>query len=233
MIPAENSPVVSHLSTPTSAPLLESEFVTREEKAQRSQTDGVKALPENAGLGLDKTKVQVVDHDQRWSAHFEQLRATISVALSRIGAEIEIEHIGSTSVTALVAKPVLDVAVGLAGEIDVAELVGALSAAGLGYQGDLGDYGGHLFTIEPEVGYALANVHVVLQDNFQWRWYRLFRDALRSDASLRSDYGDLKRRLAVEFADDRAGYNDAKFDFVFSAITALDEQRQSEGNLSE
>lgn len=173
------------------------------------------------GLGLDKTKVVVVEHDERWQERFDRLSAQLTSALVALAPQVQVAHVGSTSVPGLAAKPVLDVAVGLVADIDTDDLVASLEPIGLSYQGDLGNYGGRLFTSEPSVGVSVANVHVVRQDNFQWSCYLLFRDELRANEALRNEYGALKTSLAVEFADDRAGYNEAKFGFVFSVVAEL------------
>ncbi len=172
-------------------------------------------------LGLDKTKVVVVEHDERWGQRFAELQQQLAVVLSPHASGVEIAHVGSTSVPGLAAKPVLDVAIGLAHDVSTETLIEAFDPIGLGYQGDLGDYGGRLFTIEPSAGVSVANVHVVAQCNFQWTCYLLFRDELRANEELRNSYGELKTSLAKNYENDRAGYNQAKFEFVFSTVSAL------------
>lgn len=173
------------------------------------------------GLGLDKSKVVVVEHDARWAERFRGLSAEIAAVLEPLGVDARIAHVGSTAVPGLRAKPILDVAVGLGSDVETAQLVDAFAQVSLEFQGDLGDFGGLFFTCEPSQGFSIANVHVVEQGNFQWSCYLLFRDELRANESLRRDYGALKTSLAVDFANDRLGYSQAKSEFVYSVVRDL------------
>lgn len=175
------------------------------------------------GLGLDKSKVVVVEHNTRWAERFDMLSAQIAEVLEPLGADARIAHVGSTAVPGLPAKPILDIAVGLDSDIETAQLVDAFAGISLEFQGDLGDYGGRFFTAEPSEGFSVANVHVVAHDNFQWECYLLFRDELRANESLRLEYGSLKTSLAVDFANDRVGYSQAKSEFVYSVVSNLAE----------
>jgi GrpB-like predicted nucleotidyltransferase (UPF0157 family) len=163
--------------------------------------------------------VEVVGHNPAWPELFAGLEHDINGVLD----DAQVEHIGSTSVPGLAAKPVLDVAIGLAPPIESETVVDALTSLGLAYFGDLGVYGGLLFTANAEVERVLAHVHVVDRNDFQWRWYLAFRDGLRADPELRQAYQQLKRTAARDHVDDRNGYNQAKFEWVLSTASRLGE----------
>ena len=173
-----------------------------------------------AQLGLKAGAVAIVDHNPAWSEVFETLADEIRVAFAEI--DCVVEHVGSTSVPGLVAKPIIDVAIGLSGPIVGGRLEPALHALGFDFATDLGDYGGLLFTktIVPDL--TVANLHIVDREGFQWRRYLSFRHALRGDPVLRAEYGELKRREAARYPDDRPGYANAKFQWVLDVVQSLD-----------
>lgn len=180
----------------------------------------VRALQSHgSGLGLAAGEVAVVGHNPAWGGLFSALAADLMAVLPRDAA---VEHVGSTSVPGLAAKPILDVAIGMAEPIDEPSLVDSLTALGLKFVTDLGIYGGRLFTAENESGEVVCNIHVVDVNDFQWRWYLAFRDGLRSDPALRSEYEALKRTIVQSNGSERETYNKAKFDWVLATVDRLD-----------
>ena len=175
---------------------------------------------EGNGLGLRLGRVVIADHNPRWSALYADLVPELRAALGE--HSVEIEHVGSTAVPDLVAKPILDVVVGLPEPIDPPAVIAALGDAGFRFDGDLGRCGGLLFLLESVPDLVLANVHVVEVDGQQWRRYLAFRDGLRVSEELRRQYGRLKADIAKRYADDRDGYSRAKFDWVLRTVRDLD-----------
>ena len=174
------------------------------------------------GLGLDRGIVRVVPHEARWADLVAGLVPDISSALAETDSVVE--HIGSTAVPGMAAKPILDLGVGLAGSIDQDQVRSALEKIGFSFVADLGVYGGLLFTLcsQDNAETVVAHLHVVDVAGFQWRWYLRFRDGLRADHALREEYAALKTRLAEKFVGDRQGYTQAKSDWVLAAVTELD-----------
>ncbi len=179
------------------------------------------ALAEPASqLGLLAGQVRVVDHCPAWAALYESVADHLRESLR--GLDAMVEHIGSTAVPGLAAKPVLDIAVGATAPIDNERYIAAIEKAGFGFETDLGIYGGLLFTASSQPGVVISNLHVVDSADFQWRWYLLLRDGLRRDPALRAKYASLKQDAAAVHADSRDGYNKAKFDWVLATVQALD-----------
>ena len=89
-----------------------------------------------------------------------------------------------------------------------------LSGLGYIYRGDGGNQGGQLFVRESVPSVRVIHLHVVQRDDPQWRDWLLFRDTLRTDASLREQYAQLKRSLAQRYADDRGSYTAGKDAFI-------------------
>lgn len=175
-------------------------------------------------IGLDRQSVSVVEHDSRWSAAFSEVSTSLASVLPPEVARIE--HVGSTSVHGLPAKPILDIAIGLIVDVPDADLAHTLSALDLEFVGDFERYGGRLFLAESGPNVAAVHVHVVSIDDPQWVRYLAFRDGLRADPELAADYAALKRRLASEHCDDRVGYTSAKFDFVLHHAEQLAARRR-------
>lgn len=192
----------------------------------RKEANGVTGLrASDNGLGLGAGEVVLVEHDQRWADLFSALAGDLRASLSTGRTEpfrFDVQHVGSTAVRGLAAKPVLDVAVGLEATIDVDDVVERLSDLGLEYRGDLGIFGGLLFVVSQPSATVSAHVHVVDIDDFQWRWYLGFRDALRADPSLAAAYEREKRAAAKAHPNDRPGYTEAKSDWVLAAVQRTD-----------
>lgn len=127
---------------------------------------------------------------------------------------VSIEHIGSTAVPGLAAKPVVDLVV-VVDPAHVQSAVECLTAIGYVHRGNLGVAGREAFGV-PE-GERRHHLYVSPTDSEELRAQLAFRDRLREDPALAAEYEALKRELAMRFLDDRMGYTDAKTDFVTAA----------------
>ncbi|KAB2348289.1 GrpB family protein [Actinomadura rudentiformis] len=167
---------------------------------------------DEAWLGLTKGSVRVMESQPGWSEVYEQLASALRPALGVLA--IAVEHVGSTSVPGLPAKPIVDIAVGLAAGAQLVDVVDAVTALGYEFRGDKGEEIGRLFVLEPRPHYRVAHVHAVRHGGLQWREYLAFRDRLGSDSAAHRAYAQLKRQLAVKYADDRQAYTAAKTSLV-------------------
>ena len=167
----------------------------------------------NAGEGDDGSgpgdldAVALVDHDPSWTSAFEQERSAL---LLHLGASaLSVEHVGSTAVPGLRAKPVLDIMVG------VREL--ALPA----FQAPLEELG----YVHVPIGCRerlffrkgmprTHHLHLVLEGGEEQRSHLAFRDWLRGHPEDAREYQDLKERLAERFAHDRDSYTEGKAGFI-------------------
>jgi GrpB-like predicted nucleotidyltransferase (UPF0157 family) len=158
-------------------------------------------------LGLKYGTVLLVEHDSRWAQAFLAERESLVAALGDLSGEVE--HIGSTAVPGLPAKPILDIAVGIPESSDWAECIARLQQLGYEYHGDAGRDGGHVF-VRARGDVRTHHVHVVLLEDSQWRAYLALRDLLRNDSVVRGMYAAAKKELALRFADDRKAYTKGK-----------------------
>jgi len=156
--------------------------------------------------------IVIVEYDPAWPLEFERLRERASAALGDVA--ISIEHIGSTAVLGLAAKPLIDLVVVV--EPDKVELaIERLSAIGYVHEGNLGVEGREAFA--PPESEPRHHLYVSPTDSEELRAQLAFRDRLLASAELAAEYEALKRDLALRFRDDRPGYTDAKTAFVTEA----------------
>lgn len=172
---------------------------------------------DDTGLGLARGTVRLVDGDPGWPGAFERLAARLRPALGPLAAAIE--HVGSTAVPGLAAKPILDIAVGLVPDADPGQLVARLAPLGWIFRGDNAD-SGLLFVLEDRPAHRVAHLHMVGYRDPRWHRYLRFRDRLRTDPAARAAYAELKLGLAERFADDRRAYTAAKDAFITGLLAA-------------
>jgi len=158
--------------------------------------------------------ITVVDYDPSWPAAFERLRTRIWPAVADLATAIE--HVGSTSVPGLAAKPVIDLDVVLGSGDHVPEAVARLATLGYAHRGDLGIAGREAF--EPPPGAPEHHLYVCPPDSPALANHLALRDHLRGDPQLAAAYGALKQRLARAYAHDIDGYVDGKTAFIVAVL---------------
>ncbi len=174
-------------------------------------------------------------HDPRLIEQAETERARLTELLAPWLAN-GVEHVGSTSVPGLAAKPIIDL-MALVRDLDaVVDQAGdALYADGWHYVPpnlDIRPWRRFFVKPDPSGQHRYAHLHVIPVGHPRWAEQIAFRDALRQDDDLASRYGDLKRRLAAEHPGDREAYTEAKGEFVAQALrrnaSRADEPGQSD-----
>jgi GrpB-like predicted nucleotidyltransferase (UPF0157 family) len=168
-------------------------------------------------LGLRRGSVQLVLYNPAWATLFEAERARLHHALHPDA--LDIQHIGSTAVPGLAAKPILDLGIAVADEAIVTACVPRLVALGYVYQGYRGADQGHFFDLGPE-HHLTHYLHMLLISDSGWRSYLRFRDYLRAHPAARDAYQQLKQKLATQHAADRAAYSAAKATFIQHTLAA-------------
>jgi GrpB-like predicted nucleotidyltransferase (UPF0157 family) len=152
-------------------------------------------------------RVELVEHDPSWAELFERERAVLGGVFD--GRVVAIEHVGSTAVPGLCAKPVVDILVGLDALDLTDEQIAAMEQLGYEYLGEHGLPGRLFFRKDPRT----HHVHVVEHGGEHWERQLVFRDALRTDAEERKRYDEFKRRLAAE-GHTREVYTELKTPFI-------------------
>lgn len=166
--------------------------------------------------GLESGKVKVVPYDAAWPRKYADEASRLR---SAIGGMVEdIQHIGSTAIPGMAAKPIIDIAVAVADTATVASLIPPLARLGYEYRGLLAGIEGHHFFRkgDPREYY----LHVFEHESAFWAGRIAFRGYLVSHADEAAEYRALKERLAGEHADDRTSYTAKKKAFV-ERVTAI------------
>ena len=159
--------------------------------------------------------IEVREYDPRWPQLFAQIRDRVWPACRDAGA-IAIEHVGSTSVPGLAAKPVIDLDVVIRAEADLAPVCSALARLLYRFRGDLGVPSRYAFhaPAEPAIRH---NLYVCVADSVALQNHLLVRASLRAEATRRDAYAALKRDLAAR-ARTIDEYSAGKTDFLLRLL---------------
>lgn len=176
----------------------------------------------DSASATSREPIVVVEYDEGWPAQFEEIAQPIREALAPLGAKVE--HVGSTSVPGLAAKPVIDIDAVLSSNADLARGIELLRDLGYVHQGDKGIPGREAFLWPP--GSRRHHLYLVVGGNGPHRDHVEFRDHLRRDPETAREYAKLKRSLAERCREDRLAYEEGKSGFVSSVLRAGHETRQ-------
>jgi GrpB-like predicted nucleotidyltransferase (UPF0157 family) len=165
-----------------------------------------------APIGLLYGTVALAPHTREWERLFALEAARLSAALA--DWECVVEHVGSTAVADLSAKPIIDIAVGVPVGTSPEAVVPALVALGYDYRGDAGRGGGRVLVREAAPRVRTHHLHVVLLGGDQWDRYLAFRDLLRVKSDARETYRREKEALALLHAGDRRAYTAGKAEVI-------------------
>ncbi len=160
-------------------------------------------------LGLENGLVRLVPYTQAWPARFSQEKVRLAAALGSLA--LDIQHIGSTAVPGMIAKPIIDIGVAVENFEQASSCIAPVEQLGYHYRGENGIPRRHYFVWGDPVAFHL---HVLEQSSLDWRNHLAFRDALRANADLAREYVRVKSTLAQQFPTDREAYTDGKGVFI-------------------
>jgi GrpB-like predicted nucleotidyltransferase (UPF0157 family) len=176
-------------------------------------------MTDEPSIGLPRGTVRLLASDPTWPRAFRAEAARLESAITAAGlSPLAFEHVGSTAVPELEAKPIIDLLAGYARDADPRSWFAILIAAGYEHRGPQGVPDRELFVLGPE-SRRTHHLNLVAVDGQFWRDHLAFRDRLRNDAALREDYAALKRRLAAAHPADRPAYTSGKAAFVEQTMT--------------
>ena len=173
-----------------------------------------------------KQVVRIVDYDPRWASLYEAEKRRILEVLGDV--IMGIEHIGSTAVVGLGAKPIIDIVVAVKHLDDAKKCIKPLQKIGYEYQPQ------HEAQI-PERRYFRKgeppkeqhyHLHMVERGSEFWRRHVLFRDYLRSHPEVAQEYCELKKKLASKHGTDREGYTEAKTLFIETVVVRAEAEKE-------
>lgn len=163
-------------------------------------------------IGLKRGIVELLPHNPLWE---DVAAETIKILKSLLNdVAIDIQHVGSTSIRNICAKPIIDIAVGVDALDSIKPYIGLLEENGIMFRKEdvkeqllfvIGDF---------EKEFRTHHIHVVEWNSIAWNNYINFRDYLNAFPKYAKEYDDLKKKLALEFANNRGNYTAGKQEFI-------------------
>lgn len=159
-------------------------------------------------------------HDERWAQDFEDIASEIRDALGELA--LDIQHVGSTAVPGLSAKPIIDIDVVIRDHAAFNAVVSALEAIGYHHEGDLGIAGREAFGYEGKPHLQKHHLYVCPQDSTELKRHIAFRNYLRAHPNAIKEYSRVKEAGAALYPYDIEGYNAHKSPFIESIYRNLE-----------
>lgn len=142
---------------------------------------------------MNKSELRLAPHDAAWKDDFAAERKCIATAVA--DSSVLIEHIGSTAIPTVYAKPILDIAI-LCGAENLETVAAALVKIGYEYRGGYDDQSGHFYAVLDRENIRYCQAHIYTESNADWHSKLKFRDCLRENTELAREYNDYKLELA-------------------------------------
>lgn len=170
----------------------------------------------DGGRWYEPASIHLVDYDESWLASYEAEAAALRIALA---PELDdLQHVGSTAVPGMVAKPIVDILAAVASWDRFDVMVERLQALGYVYtpESEADDPQRRVFRKGPSDVRVMRthHLHVTLSGSQYWNRIIAFRDRLRADPDAAARYADLKRELITQHGSDSRAYTAAKTPFV-------------------
>lgn len=168
--------------------------------------------------------IVVEDYNPEWANAFSNLKAQYLMLLG--GLIVDIQHVGSTSVVGLAAKPVIDIDIVIDNKANLPAIIDVLQSVGYQHLGDLGITEREAFKLvdplhpiwQTETEWMRHNLYVCLQGSEALRNHLTLRDYLRQNPIAAREYGELKTQLAKQFPNDIDAYVEAKTPFILAVL---------------
>ena len=173
-------------------------------------------------LGVKRGTVRIIPYQEKWKEVFALEKKILQAILG--STALAIEHIGSTAVEGLQAKPIIDIAVKVEIIKEVQPFVEKLVS--IGYQERVGRVEGpqRVFANQEE-DIVTHHLHFIQSGYPEWNRKLLFRDYLRANEATRQDYEELKLNLFRLFSNQRGIYTNKKKGFIESLVEKAKKER--------
>lgn len=173
-------------------------------------------------LGLQRGTVRLEEYNPEWADLFEQEKKLL---LETFGDRIiAVEHIGSTAIPGIPAKPIIDINVAIPSLDDIDDFITELEKLGYEYIPERRFSDRQFFPKGPSEKRTHHLNLVEITSETGWKNQLLFRDYLRTHSDIRDEYATLKRELAEKYAENRDEYTERKSDFVMRIIEKVREE---------
>jgi GrpB-like predicted nucleotidyltransferase (UPF0157 family) len=161
--------------------------------------------------------IVVVGYDSTWPEVFAQISSRVWPVVRDVA--LAIEHVGSTAVPGLAAKPIVDIDIVVRDALAVSKAIERLATLGYAHRGNLGAEGREAFN--SPTGLPRHHLYVCPEDSLALKNHLAFRNFLRTNPGEALKYGQLKRELAIMFADDIDSYIAGKTPFILDGLRSL------------
>ena len=165
-------------------------------------------------LGLERGKTELLPHDKEWEAVAE---LAVRILWKAIPEARDIQHVGSTAIKSIAAKPIVDIAVALDDVHSVTSHIDELAECGIIYRGS--DMLDQILFIIGKGNIRTHHIHIVKWQGKAWNNFITFRDYMNSHPERAAEYEKLKKQLASSFPDNRRAYTEGKAEFIEKIIT--------------
>lgn len=174
-------------------------------------------------IGLKRGTVELVSHQSEWSKEAEEIVRKLKFILGDVA--VDIQHIGSTAISSIHAKPILDIVIGVRKLNDIQPFIEVLRSNGIVFRGE--DVPGQVLFVKGDFNKDTRthHIHVVQWNGDQWNNYLNFRDFLNEFPEKAQIYDACKQRLAAQFSNDRASYTAGKNIMVKALLEEAKEWR--------
>lgn len=152
--------------------------------------------------------VVVLPYDEKWKGEFEKIKAELENALESL--IVSVEHVGSTAVEGICAKPIIDIDVVISDYSIFETVVEKLRRIGYMHEGDLGIKGREAFAYEEKPHLQKHHLYVCPENSEELRRHIVFRNFLQMNSEAAKKYGDVKRKAAELFPDNIEKYMEYK-----------------------
>ncbi|MHA1110815.1 MAG: GrpB family protein [Promethearchaeota archaeon] len=176
-------------------------------------------------IGLQRGTIQLVPHNPKWKLLYKEESFFLRKILEDFIANIE--HIGSTAIPWIVAKPIIDIALAVKDISEVQKIIKIMESNGYIYRGEilLGIPDRYLF-VKGSEDFRTHHIHLMPLTHFQWETHLLFRDYLITHPETAMEYQNLKLTLKQQFPKDRAKYLEGKSTFIVNVIEIAENENK-------
>ena len=161
-------------------------------------------------IGLKKGTVKLVPHQKEWNENAESIIKLLKQLLG--DTALDIQHIGSTSVFSIHAKPIIDITVAVHDLKDIMPYVEVLRQHNILFHEEA--VAGQVFFVIEDGDIRTHHIHIVRRNGTAWDNYINFRDYLNAILKKAMMYDDFKQKLAMQFSDDRKSYTAGKQEII-------------------
>lgn len=167
-------------------------------------------------IGLKRGTVKLLPHNPKWADLFETEKKILLKALD--GLVVDIQHIGSTSIPGIPAKPIIDISIGIKSMRNSKSFIKIFEDLGYEYRPEFGGPNIQLLFVKGPEEKRTHYIHLMKYNGSIWKNDLAFRDFLRGNKARAKEYAKLKEELAKKFVDDRTSYTSSKGNFIHETI---------------